>query len=258
MLKQKDLIDKMDWDVLIILDACRYDTFCNVFLFTDVMKVESSGTATVAWLKATWNGKYDNIIYLSGNPYVNSKGIKMNLDSFVGKDHFDLIADCWDFAFDKKTGRIESANIKMNALRYIPTLYDNQKLVIHFMQPHSPYIFNRKSGIRLDKVLKRVLPIKCQVFLNRIKFLRKLKGTTEKTYSNIYTDKEIRKAYIQNLVSARDDILDIVNECTRYGFRVTITADHGELLGEYGRYGHGGKPVPELIHVPWIEVGGIK
>jgi arylsulfatase A-like enzyme len=33
---------------------------------------------------------------------------------------------------------------------------------------------------------------------------------------------------------------------------IVVTADHGELFGEHGRWGHGGAPVRELVHVPLI------
>jgi arylsulfatase A-like enzyme len=33
---------------------------------------------------------------------------------------------------------------------------------------------------------------------------------------------------------------------------VIFTADHGEELGEYGRYSHGGSPVPETVYVPTV------
>jgi hypothetical protein len=40
--------------------------------------------------------------------------------------------------------------------------------------------------------------------------------------------------------------------------RVAITADHGNLLGEWGLYGHPlSTPVPALITVPWAETTGV-
>lgn len=37
--------------------------------------------------------------------------------------------------------------------------------------------------------------------------------------------------------------------------KIIITADHGELLGEYGFYEHAcGKGYPELVEVPWLEI----
>jgi arylsulfatase A-like enzyme len=33
---------------------------------------------------------------------------------------------------------------------------------------------------------------------------------------------------------------------------IIVTADHGELLGEHGRWGHGGDPIHPLVHVPLV------
>ena len=33
---------------------------------------------------------------------------------------------------------------------------------------------------------------------------------------------------------------------------IVVTSDHGELFGEDGRWGHGGDPIPPLVHVPLI------
>jgi len=33
---------------------------------------------------------------------------------------------------------------------------------------------------------------------------------------------------------------------------VIITSDHGDLLGEYGKFSHPGLRVPELVHVPLL------
>lgn len=257
MLKQKKLIDAMDWDVLIILDACRCDAFCNIFKYKEVIRVDSDATATPEWLKKTWTKKYDNIIYLSGNPFVNSKGVKTNDNSFVGGDHFE-VKDCWDGAFNKKTGRIESSAMKMYAIGYLNALKTGKKLVIHFMQPHSPYIFGDTKHNSFFTTLSKIIPMRQQLLLNKVKFIRKLKPRTESTYSEYYTDKEIKEAYMRNLESAREDVEYVVNQAAMFGFKVVITADHGELFGEYERYGHGGKVVPELISVPWIEVGGVR
>ena len=35
--------------------------------------------------------------------------------------------------------------------------------------------------------------------------------------------------------------------------KIVITSDHGSLLGEKGRYGHGGRKYKELLEVPWFQ-----
>jgi arylsulfatase A-like enzyme len=49
------------------------------------------------------------------------------------------------------------------------------------------------------------------------------------------------------------ELFAALRETGRYdGALVVVTADHGELFGEHGRWGHGGAPVRELVHVPLI------
>ncbi len=49
-------------------------------------------------------------------------------------------------------------------------------------------------------------------------------------------------------------VLESVSELLEYlSGRILITADHGEYLGEYGRYGHGLVPRrPPIVEVPWL------
>ncbi|KXA93239.1 hypothetical protein AKJ64_01105 [candidate division MSBL1 archaeon SCGC-AAA259E17] len=55
--RQKYLIEKKDWNCLIILDACRYDFFesnYDEYLNGKLRKVISEGTNTSQWLKRTF------------------------------------------------------------------------------------------------------------------------------------------------------------------------------------------------------------
>lgn len=77
LIKQRKFIHGEDWDILIILDACRYDVFEKVhgtYLDGELKKVRSEGSETREWLKKTWVDKYD-LSYYSANPYVNSLGV---------------------------------------------------------------------------------------------------------------------------------------------------------------------------------------
>ena len=77
-MRQTNLIYNTDWDVLIILDACRYDIFHEVYKETlgnlgSLKKVISPATHTMQWLNETFNEKkFDDVIYIAGNPFINS------------------------------------------------------------------------------------------------------------------------------------------------------------------------------------------
>ena len=190
---QLDLIRKMDWDYLIILDACRYDYFEKVYkkFFRDIegrykirfLKVISPGNWTVAWLKSVWgNKKYSNIIYVSGNPYINSKGLMKEYDA---RKHFYKIIDVWYSGWDKKSNTTHPEKMNEIAQKVI-SKYPEKKVIIHYMQPHAPYIseeaikfkealwkknIRRKIFIQLKKIfppkIRRRLGITMELFLFR-------------------------------------------------------------------------------------------
>lgn len=86
--KQKNLIYDRNWDVLIILDACRYDYFEKVyddFFEGDLKKVRSECLSdpfwkdlrgrTATWLKNTFTEEMKDLVYVSRTPHVNPMGV---------------------------------------------------------------------------------------------------------------------------------------------------------------------------------------
>ena len=67
-----------------------------------------------------------------------------------------------------------------------------------------------------------------------------------------YGKQELIKAYQEDLRLMLNIFSEFINEYPEK--KIVITADHGELLGEYKRYGHNtDKRYPELVEIPWIE-----
>ena len=65
---------------------------------------------------------------------------------------------------------------------------------------------------------------------------------------------KLRRAYEENLKLVLSYVNELVSYLRREGL-VVITADHGELLGERGLFGHPERVrVPELVEVPWLEI----
>ncbi len=68
-------VTEEDWDHLIVLDGCRYDYFLKVytsFLEGKLEKVVSVGSNTVEWRDNSFPGNYDDVVYVSANPHINS------------------------------------------------------------------------------------------------------------------------------------------------------------------------------------------
>lgn len=104
-------------------------------------------------------------------------------------------------------------------------------IFINFMEMHEPYTYN-------------------SIFLEGANFNKKRRKNINKEL--------IKKAYRRDalyLASKIDKLLDFLSERTEFDdLLIIITSDHGQLLGEYDRYGHGIFLDDELIRVPlWIK-----
>jgi len=113
--KAKNLLEEK-WDFLIILDACRYDYFKDVYrnyLDGNVKKAISPALHTMDWLNKVFTGFYDDIVYISANPYINSK-IEVtdpHGNKYKGKKHFFKIIDVWKWGWDSKLGTVPPGEV---------------------------------------------------------------------------------------------------------------------------------------------------
>jgi hypothetical protein len=147
------------WDYCIILDACRYDYFEAVHneYFEGILERRTSlATDTIGWCKNSFKTYHPGVIYVSANPYVNSwKPIL----GFSARSHFYRVIDVWDRGWDEKLGTVPPWVVNETALNVIPH-HKGRRFIIHYLQPHAPYIGSRFSGVgfptpNLDKGLER-------------------------------------------------------------------------------------------------------
>jgi len=140
VVKQSELIKKGDWDILIILDAMRYDYFSAIykFFFNGFLKLTISPSYyTAGWIKATFGDLYlDDTIYLSANPVINSR---VPIEGFYAKEHFYEIIDVWNYCWDEEIGTVHPFHTTEIASEIIK-LYPENRHIIHYIQPHAPYL----------------------------------------------------------------------------------------------------------------------
>lgn len=237
---QKNLIYNSEWNILVVLDACRYDVFKEKYgKMFNVEAVKSLGSCTVEWFKNTFDKKIENSIYVSGNPYVNSYSVEVSRYKYRALDFFDKIINVWDFGWSQINGiyTVDPAEVYRYAT-IVSKLYPRSKIVVHFLQPHAPYPMcskfrkyfeNRKNAPDLkfwDAIRKGVLNI---------------------------TRSELKECYIRNLEWVMKYVLKLISKAKNK--TVIITADHGEGFGENNIYNHPcGVKTIELTTVPWVRV----
>jgi len=144
--ENRNLVEE-DWDFLIILDACRFDFFKELYMKKykhiggNLKKAISPVTFTTDWLDKNFKGFYDDIVYISANPYINSKvkGVASHGFEFDAKKHFFKVIDVWDWGWDHKLGTVPPRAVN-EALFKAKSDYKNKRFILHYVQPHAPYI----------------------------------------------------------------------------------------------------------------------
>lgn len=249
-----DGIDVMaeDWDNLVVLDACRADTFENVIgtsQFDSYQRVTSRASATPEWIRTNFEDRsFGDAVYVSGNPWVSQiapdafhdiKNIWLEDYDFSG-DAFaeaDTLADLGiPFEETVSAQRVNQAAIGARAE------YDDKRLLIHYIQPHAPYIGNPDGSMKDD------VPT-CHPG-NYFQF----EGIDREIILGLYRE---------NLKYVWHHASKLVNELDG---RTVITSDHGEMFGErlfpllpFHGYDHPiGLHTAELLTVPWAVVDGTR
>lgn len=226
------LARKSEWDVLIILDGCRYDTFKKVnTLPGQLQSIISLGSCTPEWTKKALSADCSDIVYISANPFVSTYYLKK-----WGYPHplYSLI-ELWDKAWDPDLKTVPAESV-FSVAEQVSKLLPEKKLVLHCMQPHHPFI--GKTSIDGGGWKRRATDV------------RRKKTAYEMLESGDIEHSLVLQAYEDNLRY----ILNVIKQSHFLGGqRVILTADHGNCFGEYGVYAHPEHmALKELLQVPWF------
>jgi hypothetical protein len=215
-----------DWDNLLILDACRYDLFAAVCdLEGDLTRVVSRGTGTNEFLRANFEGgAFGDVVYVTANPHLHFRDARFH-------DVIPLWDDHWDDDLDTVPPEAVS-----EATLDAHERYPNKRLLVHFVQPHYPFI--GEAGRRLADSLGEFRG-----------FLEDSRPIFRHLAAGDVDTETVWNAYRENLevvLPAVDRLADALPGKT------VASSDHGNAFGEWGVFGHGGPPVPALVDVPWF------
>jgi len=117
------------WDNLIILDACRYDFFKEVVDRNEDYRISCGSSTPEFLIKNFANTKFYDTVYITANPYV---------DRLV-KNSFYRVISVWKTGWDDKLNTVMPETVVKYAID-AEKKYPDKRLIIHFMQPHIPFI----------------------------------------------------------------------------------------------------------------------
>ena len=222
-----DVFDE-DWDNMLILDACRFDVFAEEADLDGRLESRvSRGSMTREWVRANFTDRR-----LLDLVYVTANGNYAHVRDEIGASVHEEVPLWRD---EHRTGpgnTITPPEMAAEAAREYADSHPNKRLLVHFVQPHTPYLGS--TGERFDP---RV-PL----------------GDIPRQYD--VSDDVIGRAYRENLSLVLEEVKGLLADLPG---KTVVTADHGELLGDrlgplpVRDYGHpDGIYLPELVTVPWF------
>ncbi|QRY23495.1 sulfatase-like hydrolase/transferase [Halobacterium sp. GSL-19] len=241
-----------DWDVLLILDACRIDTLREVAdeyeFIDDVETMWSVGSQSDEWMANTFTEEYrpeiEKTHYVTGNghasqlferhnlpPKNNTTPLDVSRWNLEDLSTFDAVDMVWQDHHDETYGVALPRSMTDHAIQ---ASRDNNpdRLMVHYMQPHRPYIGHAIREGRPPTELEQ-------------------EGYEQLEAGEADRD-VVYDMYRETLRFVLDDIEELLENLDAE--TVAITADHGESFGACGAYGHPeGFPYPIVKKVPWVE-----
>ena len=229
-----DEIDFMneDWDILVVLDACRYDLLADRDPFNvPVQRVQSNASQTREYIKNNFlNKDYRDTVYVTASP------------QFADFDlNFAHIEHVWEDSWDDELRTVLPEAVTEAAIQ-ASSEYPDKRLIVHYMQPHYPFIGSTGQSIE-DQA----------TFVPNQKYA----SVWERLAGSDISEAVVREAYRENLDVVLPEVEKLRESVTG---KMVVTSDHGNL---YGRrvcwlpihiYGHPARVHhPELTAVPWVE-----
>ena len=202
---------EFNWDNAIILDACRHDLYEEVNGPTRYRY--SAGPATPRYIEQNFYEKRGDIVYVSGHPRLTDGRLEKNIGTS------DICHE-----------RILEDSLRPEEL--LPSVaeaverYPEKRKIVHFMQPHVPFIAHDWSENIRDKLKKDGI------------------SENDLVAQGVISTQEYWQGYLDNLehvMKCVEDVLDMMKG------RIVITADHANLVGEGGIYGHPFNQHPEPL-----------
>lgn len=193
-------VKDLEFDNLIVLDACTYDEYVRMREKKDVEKRISSASVSEEFIDNNFRNKnWKDAVAVTSNPWYS----KLN-------DEFHEIFRCYESEWSDKYRKVTSSSVTDRA-RTANKLFPEKRLVVHYMDPHGSYIDGDGEPVFSPSISHNVLQ------------------------TGFFSNKRFIKCYrnnLRNVMNDVDELLEVLDGKT------LITSDHGEFLGENNLYGH--------------------
>jgi hypothetical protein len=178
-------------------------------------------------------------IYVSANPFASY----FKLSELLGSIPFYKIVEIWKDGWSDELKTVHPSEVNKATLKILES-YPSYRLIIHYLQPHHPFI---------GKVRITERGLKPADFISPTKDPGKEPDVWQKLRKGVVSVNMVWKAYLSNLELVMSYVKDLLPHLPG---RTCITSDHGNAFGRFNIfYAHPSKtPLPELIEVPWLEI----
>lgn len=227
-IRQGTNIYTRDWDILVILDGCRFDMYQETVGVSDYLI--SVGSTSTEWMHKTFNNANSSVIadtaYISANPYSHR----------LSSTRFGLLDHVWKNHWSETLGTIPPQPVTDHAIA-VARNNDYSRIICHYMQPHFPFIASGEpafgqlgqGGFGLDGEAS------CNVW--------------HMLANGEVAEEDVVEAFHRNLELVSKSVETLLQNVNA---TVAITADHGNAIDEWGMCGHRAYvPSMALKKVPW-------
>jgi hypothetical protein len=234
---QHQRLNDDEWDVAVVLDACRWDTLSELVSWP-VEYANSPGSATPQWLAVAAETRVFEGAYLaSGNAQYE------DVDLGAAELH-----KLWESDWNARLGTVLPEPVLSTA---DDLLADGKRPVVaHLLPPHAPYVA-RVGGTWLPafpdtKVWDRNPNVDGHE--------DRMSPQVAMARGHIDLDRA-RRAYRASVASTWEVVAEYVGQWVGRELTVVVTADHGETFGGFRDLGFCGHPnrchIDPLIKVPY-------
>lgn len=213
---EPESIFSYDWQNLIVLDGCRYDTYTDVVGEADSRI--SMGSMSKDFVRKNFSsGDYSDIVYITANPYFYEEKFE-KLTGRKPQDVFHDVIHTYIEGWDEQNNTVMPEAV-LEDVKDAHEQYPDKRKIIHFMQPHHPFIDFELADKGFGDITKDA------VFVNEWDLAMRGELSHE----------TVKEAYRSNLEAVMPYARDVADHLPG---RTMLTADHGNLLGENGLYWH--------------------